>query len=342
LQAPKKILATVACFVALATSSVDAAYTQLTVFGDSLADAGNVFLFSGGLFPPSPPYAQDLSNGPVAVQVLAANLGLPLTPSLAGGRDYAFGGAETGMGNYFAILPGVPPEINALFSGPPNFPATGVLAQIQAFQAGGGTIAPTELTVLWAGPNDIFRALQLGQDLSSTVVTAVNNLAFETMLLYASGARTILLPNMANLGHIPFGLGSPDPAGLTTLSAGFNAALAQAIPALEGLLPGLNIIGFDTFSFVDAAIANPGAFGFTNVTDPCFNGVTVCANPDQYVFWDLVHPTARSHELLGNAFAAAVVPEPATLALCAIALAAIGFARRRAVRGRSQRRPRGL
>jgi len=105
-----------------------------------------------------------------------------------------------------------------------------------------------------------------------------------------------------------------------TRTMGGTLSRAPSVEGLEGLLPGLNIIGFDTFSFVDAAIANPGAFGFTNVSDPCFNGVTVCANPDQYVFWDLVHPTARSHELLGNAFAAAVVPEPPTLALCAIAV----------------------
>src|SRR5437879_10322860 len=82
MQALKKIIATVACVSGLLGSSGAAGYAQLTVFGDSLADSGNVFVLSGGLFPPSPPYAQRLSNGPTAVDVLAANLGLPLTPSL--------------------------------------------------------------------------------------------------------------------------------------------------------------------------------------------------------------------------------------------------------------------
>jgi phospholipase/lecithinase/hemolysin len=133
MQAWKKLIAPVACLFALLASSSAAGYAQITVFGDSLADAGNVFALTagtvppltGGPFPPSPPYAQRLSNGPVAVEVLAANLGLPLTPSLKGGRDFAFGGADTGVGNYFSVYPGVPTEINTLFSGPLQ---TGTLA----------------------------------------------------------------------------------------------------------------------------------------------------------------------------------------------------------------------
>jgi phospholipase/lecithinase/hemolysin len=93
-----RLAAAFACGIARAAPIGASAYSQLTVFGDSLADAGNVFLFSGGTFPPTPPYAQRLSNGLTAVEVLATDLGLPLTPSLAGGRDYAYGGAETGTG----------------------------------------------------------------------------------------------------------------------------------------------------------------------------------------------------------------------------------------------------
>ena len=152
----KRLAATLACVLALLGAPSAEAYLQLTVFGDSLSDAGNAFALSGGAFPP-PPYQQRLTNGPTAVEVLAAGLGLPLTASLLGGRDYAFGGAETGTRNYFAVYPGVPPQINALFSGPPNFPATGVSAQVQSFIAGGGTISPQGLTVLWAGANDFSR-----------------------------------------------------------------------------------------------------------------------------------------------------------------------------------------
>src|SRR3954462_7052407 len=61
--------------------------TSLYVLGDSLSDSGNAFILTRG-FPPAP-YAQRASNGPVAVEQLAARLGLTLTPSELGGTNYA-------------------------------------------------------------------------------------------------------------------------------------------------------------------------------------------------------------------------------------------------------------
>jgi Phospholipase/lecithinase/hemolysin len=64
-----------------------AAYSALYVFGDSLSDNGNIPAASG--YRPSAPYADGrFSNGPVAVEYLADNLGLArptctITPSAA-------------------------------------------------------------------------------------------------------------------------------------------------------------------------------------------------------------------------------------------------------------------
>jgi len=54
---------------------------------------------------------------------------------------------------------------------------------------------------------------------------------------------------------------------------------------------------------------NPGAFGFTNVTDAC--GTIVGANCATYAY--VIHPTAAAHEKIAEAFlAVAAVPEPST------------------------------
>ena len=61
-------------------------------FGDSLSDTGNDLIAFGS---PQPPYYQGrFSNGPNWIDDLAAKLGVPdPQPSLAGGTNYAYGGA---------------------------------------------------------------------------------------------------------------------------------------------------------------------------------------------------------------------------------------------------------
>ena len=81
----------------LAPAPARAGLTQIVAFGDSLIDTGNLFAATGQ--PPAPYFDGRFSNGPVWVEYLAGRLGIaPPTPSLTGGTDYAWAGAETGTG----------------------------------------------------------------------------------------------------------------------------------------------------------------------------------------------------------------------------------------------------
>lgn len=320
-----------------AFSASAAAYTSITVFGDSLSDGGNVNLYTNALigasFPP-PPYAQRFTNGPTAVENLAAGLGLPLSPSMAGGSNYAYGGAESGLGNYLRVRPNVPPIINQIFSGQPAYPDTGVLAQVADFTSAppAGFGGPDDLVVLWAGSNDLFTVLETNlagfiADPAGTVISpAMNNLAQSVVALYAAGARTLLMPNLPNIGVTPFGLGI-DPTGFANFSFLFNLFLDATLDSLETTLAGLDIIESDTFSLLNQVVGNAAAYGFTNWTEPCYDGVSACANPDEYVFWDTVHPTAHTHAILGAALIQAV-PEPPALVLVSAGLIGLLFSRR--------------
>jgi hypothetical protein len=64
--------------------------SRVIVYSDSLADNGNIYKLLGF---PGPPYWQGrASNGPMAIEDMAAILGMPLL-------DYAYDAATTGVGN---------------------------------------------------------------------------------------------------------------------------------------------------------------------------------------------------------------------------------------------------
>ncbi len=309
----------------LLVSPVQAAYSALYVFGDSLSDNGNAYTLSGGAWPPSPPYAGQFSDGPAAAEYLAGQLGIGLAPSVAGGTNYAVGGAMTGPLNYNY-------EVASPFALPAALEFTGVLAQAAAFASSPPSFDPARsLFMLWAAPNDFFYALSTGGNLVDAAATAVTNLISTVGLFASVGATDFFIPNMPNLAQTPFGR-SLDPfsrEGLDSLSQGFNAALAQAIDLtrkglITGIPAGLDLLEFDTAGFLGEVISNPAGYGFTNVTEGCVGLTTGC---EGYLFFDAVHPTTAAHQLLASRFYA-TVPEPSLPALLLIGAIALMVSRR--------------
>ena len=155
----------------------------------------------------------------------------------------------------------------------------------------------------------------------------------------------LLVPNIPDLSKTPdsiaaFALLPPDQAALQARATArahddVQRAAAAKLEEEEASRPGMTLVEFDTFGFVDGILADPAAHGFTNTTQACVdraNPLVVCSNPDEYVFWDGFHPSAASYALIGGAFAGAVtqaIPEPQTFVLLAAGLVLLVMVRRR-------------
>jgi lysophospholipase L1-like esterase len=142
------------------------------------------------------------------------------------------------------------------------------------------------------------------------------------------GAQNILVPGMPDLGLTPYfqGLGPVAAEQASALTDYFNFLL------LSGLPSGVHF--FDTANLLRSMVANPSAYGLANAADACFNGMTVCANPDEYLFWDEFHPTTVTHSLIAARFEQTVVPEPSAFILVVPGLALLVVAGQRASRKR--------
>jgi phospholipase/lecithinase/hemolysin len=290
---------------------------EMYVLGDSLSDQGNLFLASTTLgpafgVPPFPDashyYAGRFANGENYAGQLARLLGFRLNASLAGGNNFAFGGARTSRN--------VVEPPTGLF--PAGAYPWSLDLQREAFLASVHPKAadPTALYVVFSGANDIGDILLFGLDPATEIARTVGGIRNVILAFRSVGARHILVPNVPNLGLAPIvtSLGPGASAAATTVAAAYNMALDAMLDEFGDV----NIIRFDTFGLITDIVANPASYGLSNVTDPCYTGyvapnplATECATPDTHAFWDIEHPTRALHAILAREiFTSALHCEP--------------------------------
>lgn len=305
-----RVLGACAALALLAVSPVAAAPNNLIVFGDSLVDGGNVSIASGGTTPNPAQgyYAGRFSNGFVASDVLNLAIeGTPSVPSLAGGDNYAFGGARAR--NDGLSVPDV-------------------AAQVSSYMAVTGGIAdPNSLYLINAGGNDVFDILS-GGSASTIISAAVTAIVTQVSVLQAAGAQYILVAGVGNVGGTPSAIA----AGAAAQAAGL--ALSQQLTnALFAALPS-NVYTLDVIGLFNAVGANPAAYGLPagiNLTNACLGsgtpdpaGPPTCTN---YAFFDTIHPTTQVANILGTAMVT-IVPEPGTASLLVVGLLGLALRRR--------------
>lgn len=292
-------------------------FTNQYSFGDSLSDNGNANAASGGLAPAGPDtryFGGRWSNGPVWVELLGNTVakGAIAPASVKTSMDFAFGGAAT-----------LQSRNN---DGGAGFPA--LPTQLAMFQSHAVAIKSTDLFTIWIGANDILStAAQANPALMAPVgISAAQEAAKGIQTLIALGAKNVLVFNMPDIGLTPAGLASGGSALLTPGSLAYNGEFDNRLRAIAAGAPDVTITRLDAAALISQMQRDYKTLGFTTASTGWLQGG---GDANGYVFFDGIHPTARTHALLAAVATEALNPEPvigfaSTQGTAALALQGLG------------------
>ncbi len=285
-------------------------FNSVVIFGDSLSDSGNIaqsyasIAQSLGLNIPDGT-SFTTNPDPVWAEIVARTFGASGTNSLAGGTNYAWGGA--------CVDPNVACENSV--------PTT----QEQISQhLSGGNADPDTLYMIWGGANDISAVTEENQSdpqgaLDGTL-QAAEAYVDQIRGLQDAGARYVVVLNSPDAGKTINAqrAGPAAAAGLSALTQAYNEALDTGLGSLEhGIIP------VNVSALMDEIIENPGNYGFTNIDDiACTPGSNplrpgggieslVCGPTDSgylsppktdeaYLFADGSHPSGPAHAAIAS------------------------------------------
>jgi outer membrane lipase/esterase len=306
----KLLVSALALALAGATTAQAQTFSAVISFGDSISDAGQYaslgpYSFGAGSFTTNP--------DDVWVQIVAESFGLTSAPSMAGGTNYAWGGAPTSFS-----VPGVPLP---LFCVPTSLPCKSAAQQIAA----AGPVDPNALYTYFADANDIFNYvgyaslnyITSAQAQAYTAASAMNQVK-QIAGLQAAGAKTIVVlnlpdigraPNFTNTALFPSQASPAAAAALSGLTFVNNTTLNAGLATLaDGIVP------INVYALFNELLADPSAYGITNTTGTACNllltgGSSLFCTPaayrtpdanETYLFADGVHPSGVAHRMLAS------------------------------------------
>lgn len=331
------------------------AWDNLTVFGDSLSDGGNVGRFT-----------YDGAQHPLYDEILAAQLGQTLQPSSRGGSNYAQGGGVT--------VPALDASLNTQ-------------DQLAAYlQSTGGRADRNGLYIHWVGANDIAAAVTNPLTARETISNSASAAVSQIKTLLDAGAGAVIVPNVPQLGSTPFMVqavlsvlgpaaqsamvaafasldshATPDVAArqqavrdafdqaaaqvstipalraalaqqlfsawqvlseqVTALSDGYNQQEEAGLVALNG-----NIVRADIAGLFNEVIADPQRYGLSNTLGmacpvgtsaaECTSSTPGFSNAQAYLFADRLHPSPAVHAMIAD-YIQSILDAPAQVAALA-------------------------
>lgn len=333
------------------------AFTSFYVLGDSNSDWGNF----GADGPPPPYFNGQFSNGPVWADILDDGFETG-DPDDIRTWNYAFGGARV---TNDTDAPDLPEQLE-LF-------AADLDPTIDDPLFGTPVLGERPLVSIWFGANDIRSiyqtylgavddAAELAEAEQAQVVAAARVQALDEAAtvgaIYGStleaaaqapNVNDLLALSTADAGLTPEYDDPADATLLNELSVLFNHHLAHSLSNIAAT--GVNVYSVDVFGLQQDVLANPAAFGFDNVTDPCLSfdatGAVICDTPETYLYWDdvghlsgaaqaalagIVEQTVLS-DLSQQPPVVAPVPLPGALPAMGLGLLLLGALRTRRVAG---------
>lgn len=296
-------------------------FDSLYVFGDSLADNGNILIQTKAMrmSPPAPPsvtphrtyFDGRFSNGYIAFEYLWQRLSghrlessHALKPILAapllqktGATNFAFGGTGT---PYLDQTPG-------------GFYSPGLKGQIELFRLALRRKSPPTraLYVVSTGAND-YRIDPFNVPMSP--VEVIDNIEQSIVSLYRLGARHVMVVDLPDLGMVPANGGDP---AATALSAFHNGLLDEALARLRTRYPTLHLIPVKLDPlFQELATTMEAHIPALDAFAPLTPGLSSCLFLDPaacgdapailfnaffgFIFWDVAHPTTEAHRSLAD------------------------------------------
>lgn len=307
----KKVISVCACIGLIAISALSQAgdvhparISRLVIFGDSYSDNGNTYRLTRHLLPLSPPYYKGhFTDGPMwnayLIDLLekAQKNKIRLT-------NYAFGSGMVLKNNVVTVK---------TEKGPETFHIPDLSQEVFLYTLDPSHALDETLFVLYMGSVDLALMPEgvdengFAQEVLSTVVAQIHRLVEE-------GAKHIVVFNIHDFTRSPvwvtrantYAQKHPDVTADSYLSTRrtliqqYNAALQKAVQAIP------QVRYFDIHAVFDevfdTAVAEKNKEHITHLAKPCLNADsnTVCKNPENYLFFDAVHPSAAFEKIVAE------------------------------------------